>query len=170
MIVKDLMARMFADAPNRRRIAKLYDELPRVWDTPRRWAVIREYYQIRNCLERGEVSPYELGLERFHTPIEFMVWQDIRSLGLPFFMQYPVGRRFVDFGDPVAQIAIEADGAQWHQDEVRAQKRTEELNRKGWRVYRIKGCDAYSIDGTNIVRRIAALYGRIYEPLEEEAA
>lgn len=150
-------------------ISSAYDELARVWDTPQRWKIIRDYYALRfDAIAAGErLDVYELGLDRFLTPIERLVWGDIRELGLPFYMQYPVGRRFVDFGDPVRCIAIEADGAAFHTPEGDARKDAD-LKECGWTVFRIPGRDAVCTRGANTVREIARWYGFNYEPLRED--
>lgn len=137
------------------------DALALAWDTPQRWQIIRDYYKSREeQIERGErIDPYELGLDRFLTPIERLVWGDIRYIGLPFFMQYPVGSRFVDFGDPVQKIAIEADGAAYHEPEADAKKNAE-LHALGWTVYRFTGSEIYRDKDSQILGDIAALYGR----------
>lgn len=166
-----LKAALMADRPKAAKASQLYADLGDAWDTPRRWQIIREYYRIRHddIMDRG-ADPYELGLERFWTPIEFQVWQDVRGLGLPFYMQYPVGRRFVDFGDPVRNIAIEADGARWH-DPAKDAIKDAELKAAGWWVIRIKGRDTYGILGTNLIRELAHYYGIHCDPIqgEEEA-
>lgn len=152
------------------RINALYDELAAAWDTPRRWKIIREYYAIRRpmIMESDRFNPYELGLERYLTPIEWQLWQDIRSIGLPFLMQYPVGRRFVDFGDPRTKFAIEADGAAYHNAEKDA-KKNEELHAEGWTVFRCAGRDTYGEKGTRFVRDIARWYGiRFDEPEDDD--
>lgn len=167
-----LAAALRADLPNLRRIGELSEELPQAWDTPRRWQIIREYYRIREPMIRAcatRFDPYELGLERFLTPIEFQLWQDIRQMGLPFLLQYPVGRRFVDFGCPRYSVAVEADGAAYHTRERDARK-TADLAKAGWMVFRIKGRDTYGDTGTRLMREIAHWVGvHIPEPQEEEA-
>lgn len=151
---------LIADMPVSRRVNELRAELPRAWNTPRRWSIIREYYRLRHdSIMRGRFDPYELGLEVYLTPIEAQLWQDIRGMGLPFFMQYPVGRRFVDFGSPAHQIAIEADGAAWHNPEKDAQKNAE-LARHEWMVFRIKGRDTWGERGTEEIRKIARWCGQ----------
>jgi very-short-patch-repair endonuclease len=72
------------------------------------------------------------------TPIEAAVWTDIRGRGLDLWPQLPVGRYFVDFGNPVARVAIECDGKDFH-DERRDALRDAELARSGWRVWRVPG-------------------------------
>jgi very-short-patch-repair endonuclease len=154
----DLVDAVIADMPTRNRAVALREELIKAWDTPRRWSIIREYYELRkDRIFAGHFTPYELGLERFLTPIEDWLWQDIRGMGLPFFMQYPVGRRFVDFGDPVQQIAIEADGAAWHTPEKDA-KKDADLAAEGWLVFRVKGRDARTEAGTKQIENIARWY------------
>lgn len=92
------------------------------------------------------IDPYELGLNDFLTPIEWMVWQDIRGTdGLQFLPQYPVGRFFIDFGDPERRLGIEVDGRQFH-DIERDRMRDQQLwNEHGWKVYRISGAEAYRV-------------------------
>lgn len=157
----DLLEQALAEMPVHAKISNLHADLGAAWDTPRRWAIIRAYYGIRReRIAAGDrICPYELGLERFLTPIEAQLWQDIRGMGLPFYMQYPVGKRFVDFGDPVQQIAIEADGAAYHTPEKDAQK-TAELQALGWMVFRIKGRDTFGEVGTKKIGEIARWYGR----------
>lgn len=36
----------------------------------------------------------------YMSPIEWNVWQDIRSYGLPLYPQVPCGKYFIDFADP----------------------------------------------------------------------
>jgi very-short-patch-repair endonuclease len=165
-LAEALIARM----PVLARINALNDELALAWDTPKRWRIIREYYRIRGpeILESDHFNPYELGLERFLTPIEVQLWQDIRMIGLPLLMQYPVGRRFVDFGDPRRQIAIEADGAAYHNPEKDA-KKDAELRAAGWTVFRCSGRNTFGERGTAFIRDVARWYGiRFDEPEEDE--
>lgn len=73
------------------------------------------------------------------TPIEAAAWSDIRAAGLPLWPQLPVGKFFVDFGNPVAKVALECDGAAWHQDTSKDEARDRELRKMGWRIYRATG-------------------------------
>jgi very-short-patch-repair endonuclease len=132
--------------------------LDEVWHTPERWTVIRQFYaDMEPAILRGDrIDPYALGLGDRMTPIERALWGEIRCYGLPFYMQYPVGRRFVDFGDPARQIAIEADGAAFHTPEGDAIKNAE-LDACGWTVYRFSGRDA--LYKQNVLEPILALYG-----------
>lgn len=139
-------------------------ELKAYWDTPRRWIFIRKYYEsVNHLLADGyRLSPYEIGLEDYLTPIERCLWNEIRCYGLPFFMQYPVGKRFVDFGDPRRRIAIEADGKAFHSPEKDAIKNAD-LLAEGWSVFRISGKDAmYHRDP---LAQVADIYG--LKPISE---
>lgn len=80
------------------------------------------------------------------TPIEFAAWCDIRYLGLVLYPQYPVGRFFVDFANPSAQVAIECDGAAFHKDKARDASRQAAIEARGWVVYRISGSDCVKND------------------------
>ena len=73
------------------------------------------------------------------TPIEAWLWGDIREANAVFYPQYPVGRFFVDFANPVAKVAIECDGKAYHQDVEKDMARQREIEAMGWRVYRISG-------------------------------
>lgn len=124
-------------------VSGIREQLKEYWDTPYRWNLIREYYKSVDHIicEGDRLSPYEIGLEEYLTPIELPLWNEIRCYGLPFYMQYPVGRRFVDFGDPHMRVAIEADGKAYHSPEKDSAKNAE-LLAEGWRVFRIIGKDA----------------------------
>lgn len=82
-------------------------------------------------------SPYDLGIDWQFSPIEDNVWAAIRYLGLPLYPQYPVGRFFVDFGDPKRKIAVEVDSIRWHKDKAKDSRRDDEIRKLGWRVIRI---------------------------------
>lgn len=78
------------------------------------------------------------------SPIEEITWQVIRSFGkVPMYPQYPVGKYFVDFGNPVIKVAIECDGKEWHTDKEKDDKRDLELLKLGWTVYRISGAHCF---------------------------
>ena len=83
---------------------------------------------------------YEAGI--CLTPIERALWLDIRAESLVLYPQYPVGRFFVDFGNPVLKVAIECDGERWHLDAAKDADRQAQIESLGWSVYRIsgKGC------------------------------
>lgn len=133
------------------------DTLEANWDTPKRWNLIRRYYKlVAPLLENGErIDPYLPRMQM--TPIEQDVWTEIRLHGLPFYPQYPVGRRFVDFGDPYKRIAIEVDGAAYHTPEKDAEKDAD-IRAEGWHLIRITGQDAYR-RGDNL-RHILGWYGK----------
>lgn len=143
------------------------EELRKHWDTPKRWGLIRKYYkQVEPMILEGRrLSPYGIPLADFMTPIESAVWQEIRCYGLPFYMQYPVGRRFVDFGDPVQQIAIEVDGKAYHSPEKDA-KKTAEIVKEGWQLFRISGRDAIYKKVT--IAEVALCYGKDIYKIEGE--
>lgn len=112
------------------------------------WRAVRAFYQanqaeiMKSASEWG-VDPYEWEQHARvrMTPIESALWGDIRLVGLVLYAQYPVGRFFVDFGNPVAKVAIECDGAAYHLDAAKDAARERELNEMGWKVYRISGRD-----------------------------
>lgn len=144
----------------------LGNELRDNWDSPKRWNIIREYYAMvePHILDGYKLSPYEIPLADYMTPIERAVWGELRCFGLPFYIQYPVGRRFVDFGDPVRKIAIEVDGAAFHTPGRDAKKNADCLA-EGWRIIRISGRDA--LYSKYAISEVANTYG-FDLPSEEE--
>lgn len=78
------------------------------------------------------------------TPIESALWADIRLLSAVLYPQYPVGRRFVDFGNPHAKVAIECDGAAFHTDAAADRQRQAEIESLGWTVYRFTGRECFT--------------------------
>lgn len=114
------------------------------WD--QRFGLYRRNYGLKQkMVEAGlsswmEGDPYQIAdWASLFTPIEAWLWSDIRRAGLPLWPQLPVGRFFVDFGNPVKKIAVECDGAQFHKDKAKDAARDAELEAQGWTVHRIEG-------------------------------
>lgn len=112
------------------------------------WQAIRDHYALL-MPEIIDSKPWGYGIGAYEwdgkdmihmTPIEWAVWQDIRCTGLVMYPQFPVAGFFVDFGNPVAKVAIECDGAMWHDPALDA-KRDAILAKHGWTVYRMTGSD-----------------------------
>lgn len=112
---------------------------------------IRKHYSklTDSILERSEiknsfwVDPYcDIDWCGFMTPIEFNMWTEIRHFGhAPFYPQYPVGKYFLDFGNPSTKVGIECDGEEFHKDKEKDRKRDKWLSDNGWIIYRISGAD-----------------------------
>ena len=104
------------------------------------------------------------------TPIESATWERIREVRAVFYPQYPVGKFFADFANPVAKVVIECDGLEFHQDRASDAERDGRFHALGWTVYRIPGrlCvsefnedemkDAFSF---RLIRAIADRHGLI---------
>lgn len=111
-----------------------------------KWNDIRRFYRwaLPYIMEEREdewgIDPYEWDAQPiiFFTPIETALWADIRALNAIFYPQFPIGNVFVDFANPKAKVALECDGAAYHDEEADA-KRDAALREKGWRVYRFPG-------------------------------
>lgn len=115
---------------------------------PHDWDRIRAHYEANRAeLEqhrnRWALDPYywDFVLRIQLTPIEQALWSDIRSEGAVLYPQFPVGRFFVDFGNPAARVAIECDGKEFHQDWRKDEQRQRAIEAAGWRVYRLTGAD-----------------------------
>jgi len=85
------------------------------------------------------LSPHTKRLRRNDTDAERKLWMRLRDRqlnGLKFRRQQPIGRYIVDFFCPEYRLVIELDGGQ-HADQIQADKRrTELLNKAGYRVLR----------------------------------
>lgn len=119
-------------------------------DMPTRWNALRAYYKaaLPEILEAGRnewgVDPYEVDWLHVFSPIERDLWHDIRACNAVLYPQFPVAGYFVDFGNPVAKVCIECDGAAFHQDKSKDNARTTRIEEAGWLVYRITGRDCKS--------------------------
>lgn len=87
------------------------------------------------------IDPNALDWSQLMTPIEMVVWGFIREEGLVMYPQHPCAGYFVDFGHPKARVAIECDGAAFHQDRAKDATRQAAIEAKGWRVYRVTGSE-----------------------------
>ena len=103
----------------------------------RKWSAIRNIYKT---VDVSSYVPYVVDWMVIFSPIERMAWGEIRDYGLPFFPQFPVGKFFADFADPVKKIVIECDGKEFH-DQSRDADRDAQMNLDGWKVFRISGSD-----------------------------
>ncbi len=127
-----------------------------------KWDAIRQIY----AWEEGVgYDPYLVPWPEIMTPIEKDAWFSIRAIGgMPFYPQYPVGRFFADFGDPVNKIAIECDGKDFH-DPDSDLRRDRAFAQQGWRVHRFSGSSLYKGEENDEaahhgIRQIAERYYR----------
>lgn len=75
---------------------------------------------------------------------EYQAWCVIRSTGrCLLYPQYPVGKYFVDFGNPYYQIALEVDGKEFHLDKEKDIQRDKALLELGWKTFRVTGAEAF---------------------------
>jgi len=121
---------------------------------------IREIYKK---VEPGKpMTPYLFDLKLSN--IEHLTWNLLR--GFPytrnFKPEYPIGRYFVDFGDPVHKVAIECDSKEFHKDKTKDKKRQDEIISMGWKVIRFPSSAILSMIYEN---RILPLYE--YEEIDE---
>jgi REase_MTES_1575 len=122
------------------------------------WSRIARYYAKHNAVILA-AGPNAWGLDPYQwefegeiklSPIERMFWFDVRACGVVLYPQYPVGRFFVDFANPAARVAVECDGAAYHQDPERDGERQAEIEAMGWLVLRIVGSDCYRDDSLRV--------------------
>lgn len=123
------------------------------------WDAIRRHYdrymdEILYSPAYGyAIDPYawDMGQGMIHfTPIEYAMWCDIRCTGITMYPQWPECGFFLDFANPVAKVAIECDGREFH-DASKDRERDAILGAQGWKVYRMTGrdCNVVGEDGEN---------------------
>lgn len=88
---------------------------------------------------RWAIDPYTVDWPRYFTPIECAIWSDIRDEGVVMYPQFPVGRYYVDFGNPMAKVAIECDGKVHLGREREDAIRQADIEAEGWMVFRLCG-------------------------------
>lgn len=108
---------------------------------------ISEYYknESENIIELAKrdkcayYNIYAFDWEKIFTPIESEAWFSIKTKGrIVLYPQYPVLNYHLDFANPYLKIALELDGAKYH-DKEKDLKRDNNLRALGWTVYRISG-------------------------------
>lgn len=104
---------------------------------------IRENYK-NNWKPKSD--PYSFVKHEWMTPIEKNVWAEIRFFGLPMYPQFPIGKYFADFADPENGVIIEADGKFHDMQKDKDFERQKELEKYGWRIYRIRGSQTFHKD------------------------
>ena len=106
---------------------------------------IREWYECRwqKMLTRRHCAfdKYKFPWLDRMTPIERFAFDECSANGLVMYPELPVGKRFVDLGNPRLRWAIELDGKQ--HDAREDQARDKELNKLGWRTFRVPGRDCF---------------------------
>ena len=136
----------YAWIENQQCVERLFNEVVRLQDKPERWNLIRELYKR---IDVSHYNPYPfdtIDWTMILTPIEDRAWDEIRYLCLPFWPQYPIGRYFADFADPIKKIVVECDGRSFHDNKHELDARRDLwMTSDGWRVYRISGQDCARI-------------------------
>lgn len=136
--------------------------------------LIRTHYEqindriIERSLKGQFTDPYcrTVDFAALMTRIEYDAWQVIRGFGkAPLYPQYPVGRFFADFANPLRKIAVECDGREFHKDKQKDSARDKEFNALGWTVFRVTGADcvrqvSLDVDEFDFRERTEVLYNR----------
>jgi len=142
-----LMADEMADYIANLRLSVQYPMVKAAWsaDLGEKFANIRRAYsQFQARVDVGleswfEENQYAVGdWVLIFTPIEQEAWYHIRRAGLPMWPQLPVAGFFLDFGNPIAKVALECDGAKFH-DARKDAARDRKLSALGWTIYRVPG-------------------------------
>jgi len=83
--------------------------------------------------------------EIYMSPIEAQLYEAMQAEGLSPIPQYCISGYFVDFAFPDVWVAVEADGAAYHEGarQQRDRKRDWILRRAGWTVKRFHGTTIY---------------------------
>lgn len=117
-----------------------------------RWEKIQAYYELMHdeIIESSKKGVLGIDIYQFDwdpdwtkSPPEFSVWCSTRDHALPMYPQYPAVGYYLDFADPHRKIAIEVDGAAYH-DHDKDIIRDRRLADNGWVVYRIPASKTFS--------------------------
>lgn len=128
------------------------------------WSLIAAFYKKHNpailASPRNEwaIDPYAWDTPQpmiFMTPIEEAFWADVRQIGAVLYPQYPVAGVFLDFANPIAKVAVECDGAQFHKDKTKDADRDAMLASRGWTIYRLTGRECRQ-DFNEVTRELSA--------------
>jgi very-short-patch-repair endonuclease len=97
-------------------------------------------------MQVGNILNKMLGrIDVLNSPIEQYLWDALEREGLSYLArrQFDIGPYKIDMAFPIARLAVECDGAEYHRANMvqfeRDQKRDKYLARKGWRTLRIEG-------------------------------
>jgi very-short-patch-repair endonuclease len=117
----------------------------------------RERFQFLVDFYRGvtpramELPAYEWAVDincvdwrQMFSPIEAALRSDIRDEGAVLYPQYPIGPYFADFANPKAGVVVECDGAAFHMDKARDEKRDKFMHDRGFVVIRMTGSECMS--------------------------
>lgn len=87
------------------------------------------------------------------TPIEQMLLAELRTAGLSPRVQYDIPPYRVDFAFEDVNLAVEADGREWH-DPDKDRSRDEKLEELGWHVMHFSGADIWA-DAESCAEQVA---------------
>lgn len=152
----------------RRKVRPLAEAIMRAPDWKARLSAVRDYYAMvgpeimRVPAWEWAFDPYEVDWPAIFTPIEFALWQDIRTLGIPLYPQFPMDAAggktfFADFASPARRVAIECDGVAYHGD-ARDRLRDDALARNGWKIFRFSGATCRGEEVSRDLQKIARSY------------
>lgn len=82
---------------------------------------------IKRFKENPQIHPVILAKLGYRTDAEKQVEKWIKEIGLKYQRQFKIGERYIDFAIPETGLLIEADGAYWHQDQLKDIERDKEI-------------------------------------------
>jgi very-short-patch-repair endonuclease len=126
-----------------------------------RFSALRAIYSTigPDLVEAGRewTDPYNFDFCAMQSPIERLLWSDIRGNMLGLYPEYPVSRFYVDFYNPAIRVGIEADGKQWHSKERDTARDNE--------IFQVAGAALIRVTGAECHRGADTPYYRLHEGL-----
>lgn len=121
-------------------------------DVKRAWDEYLPLY-VKHYKENDSLrfDPYFYDWNRLFSPIESMAWNAIRCSGIPLFPQFPSCGYYLDFANPIVKIALECDGAAYH-DVNKDFERDSNLIKNGWMIFRVTGKECNLIVDNPFIR------------------
>ncbi len=143
--ISELMPQMMAALFRRQALFQKYTD--RIENTGERFNALRAIYSAVSpeLVEAGRewTDPYSFDFSKMQSPIERLLWNDIRGERLGLYPEYPVARFYVDFYNPAIRVGIEADGKQWHSKERDLARDTEIFDAAEAVLFRVTGAECH---------------------------
>lgn len=129
------------------------------------FSILKSEYEKYFDLYRKEsynktLPPYILDWSKHLNEIQFNIWLQIRCIGVWLYPFYPIGNKFINFGNPYEKVGIEILYEDFIEEKENKIKLFEE---NGWKVFRISS----RYDTLSVEELYEKQYGKNYGFVDE---